>query len=105
MCQRSTTWPGVLPCASAISSIDRVVEHRALRQRAPRLGDDAAVGVLAAQAGLLAGSGCSSIWLTAGVTPVSSMIRRRWAGWKFETPMARASPACCASMSACQVST
>ena len=48
-----------LPCASAISSIDRVVEHRALRQRAPRLGDDAAVGVLAAQPGLLQVAGAA----------------------------------------------
>ena len=36
--------------------------------------------------------GCSSIWLTAGVTPVSSMIRSRCAGWKFDTPMARVRP-------------
>ena len=39
------------------------------------------------------------------VTPVSSTIRRRWSGWKFDTPMARASPASWPSMNACQVST
>ena len=38
---------GVLPCASASRRSPRSVEHRALRERAPRLGDDAAVGVLA----------------------------------------------------------
>ena len=53
MCQRSTTWAGVLPCDSAIATIAGSSSTSALRDRAPRLGHDAAVGVLAAQAGLL----------------------------------------------------
>ena len=40
-----------------------------------------------------------------GVTPVSSTIRARWSGWKFDTPIERARPFDCASTSACHVST
>ena len=30
--------------------------------------------------------------VTAGPIPVSSWSRRRWCGWKFDTPMERARP-------------
>src|ERR1700734_1866697 len=36
--------------------------------------------------------GCTSIWLTAGVIWVSPCSRRRWWGWKLETPMDRDAP-------------
>jgi hypothetical protein len=36
--------------------------------------------------------GWISNWLTAGTIPVSSMIRSRWTGWKFETPALRSRP-------------
>ena len=36
--------------------------------------------------------GCSSIWLTAGATPVSSTSREMCSGRKFETPMLRTRP-------------
>ena len=47
-------------------------------------------------------SGCSSSWLSAGVTPVSSMTRVRCASVKLLTPMVRTSPSRWASTSACQ---
>ena len=37
--------------------------------------------------------------------PVSSMIRSRWAGWKFETPALRSRPSATNSVSARQVET
>ena len=36
--------------------------------------------------------GLSWIWFTSGVTPVSSITRRRWVGLKLETPMALIEP-------------
>ena len=104
MCQRRTIWPGVRPCASAISTITG-------SSRAAPCASGLQASVTMPRSACsrrrpgCVRYGCSSIWLTAGVTPVSSMIRRRWAGWKFETPIARASPAFCASISACQAST
>ena len=53
-CQRRITWPTVRSWASASSFEHRVLEHlAALPERRPRLGDDAALGVLGAQLGLL----------------------------------------------------
>ena len=83
---------------------DRVVENPALGERAPGLGDDPEVA-LAGQAGAAGSARSSSTGLIAGVTPVSSITRRRWAGWKFETPMARTTPSPCSSTNACHVST
>ena len=40
-CQRSTTWAGVRPCRGRDVNDGRIVQHRALRERAPRLGGDA----------------------------------------------------------------
>ena len=55
------------------------------------IGDQASVTIrgsaAAARAASLPKNGCTSIWFTAGSTPLSSMIRFRWAGSKFETPM------------------
>ena len=49
--------------------------------------------------------GCSSIWLTAGTTPVASMIRSSVSGVKFDTPIERARPSSRSRTSAFQVST
>ena len=49
-----------------------VVERPTLAQRAPALGHDAEVGVDRDAARSAGNSGCSSIWLTAGITPVAS---------------------------------
>ena len=49
--------------------------------------------------------GCSSIWLTAGVTPVSPMIRSRWSWLKLETPIELMRPACLSSTSVFHAST
>ena len=49
--------------------------------------------------------GCSSIWLTAGVTPVSPMMRSRWSWLKFETPIDLIRPAFLSSISVFHAST
>jgi len=82
----------------------RLVEHGALRERAPCLCDDAALGVLAAQLALLQ-VGVELDLVDRRVTLVSSSSRSRCAGWKFETPIARVRPSLCSSMNARQVST
>ncbi len=48
--------------------------------------------------------GCSSIWFTAGTTVPSARTRRRCAGWKLDTPIARARPSAAIFSSARQVS-
>ena len=48
MCQRSTTWAGVLPCAPAMRVMIPVVEHFALRDRRPGLGRDLVLAVVGA---------------------------------------------------------
>ena len=45
--------------------------------------------------------GLSWIWFTSGTRPVSSSTRCRWAGLKFDTPMARMSPASSSAASPC----
>ena len=72
-CQRRTTCAGVRPTRAAISPIVVVVEDRALRDRRPGLGSDAVARVGGADASL-AKYGCTSIWLTAGTTPVSATM-------------------------------
>ena len=49
--------------------------------------------------------GCSSTWLTAGVTPVSRMSRSIWPGKKLLTPICLTSPRSRASTSASHAST
>ena len=94
MCQRSTTCPA--SCRGPGDLGDRrVVEHRALGQRAPGLGHDAEVRVLAAQPLLLEAR-----------VQLDLVDRRRDARlvddplaggrrWKFETPIERTRPSCC----------
>ena len=91
---------------------ERRRSRRWCRRRRPcpcAIGDHASVSTpcfwLAARTSSLAKNGCTSTWLTTGTTPVSSTMRSRWAGWKFETPMLRVLPASCASISARQVCT
>ena len=61
----------------------------------PRCGCRAARGPRASRS--CGKCGCSSIWLTAGVTPVSSMIRSRCSSVKLETPIERTSPSLAAA--------
>ena len=91
-CQRSTTCAGVRPCRSRELGDRRIA---AARWPCPS-GLHASVTMPCsawkrAQRRLLE-PGCSSTWLTAGTTAVSSSSRCRWAIWKFDTPIARARP-------------
>ena len=92
MCQRSVTCAGDLPVPLGDADDGLVLEHLALGDRRPGLGGDAVLGTEGAQGLLREELGCTSIWLTAGVTWPRCARRRRWCAWKFETPMARARP-------------
>ncbi|ODU25528.1 MAG: hypothetical protein ABT15_25930 [Pseudonocardia sp. SCN 73-27] len=104
MCQRSTTCPGDTPCASAIpvrtGSISRSPRPSGLQLSvtipcAARNSRSAAWGK----------EGCSSTWLTAGTTPVSSASRVGCASVKSETPIDRIRPCSRSSIMARQLAT
>lgn len=91
-CQRSTTWAGVRPCFWAIATIAGMS-----RMPLPEpSGDQASVAMpcsaCTSRAACCWRCGCSSIWLTAGITEVSAVSRSRCSGRKFDTPMARTRP-------------
>ena len=72
-CQRSTTWPGETPCASA-AALTTGSANGACRLPIG-LHDSVSTPSSASTARISACGkyGCSSIWLSTGVTPVSSM--------------------------------
>ena len=79
MCQRSTTWAGVLAVAAASSVITGSPSTPPWA-----IGDQASVAISCSASKARSSSwvryGCTSIWLTAGITVVSSCSRRRWCG-------------------------
>ena len=92
-CQRSTTWVADLPYRSAIPrSPDRCADRRP----EPPIGLQDSVTIPCSPSKARLSSrvlyGLSWIWLTSGSMPVSSITRCRWAGLKFEVPMARSDP-------------
>ncbi len=103
-CQRSVTCEGVLPCWAAILPITSSSSTLPWA-----IGDQASTSmpcrIEAARASSLAKYGCTSIWFTAGTTPVSATTRSRCAGWKFETPIERARPSSTNEASVRQVET
>ena len=83
---------------------DRVlVEQLALSERTPGLGGDVVLVVEPAEL-LLDQARVKLDLVTAGVSPVSSMIRSRCSTRKLETPIERAARRPDSSMSVCQVS-
>ena len=103
-CQRSTTWAGVRPTCSAMSTI--VGSSSTLPWA---IGDHASVRMLCAlpyaRTCSLVRYGCTSIWLTAGTTSASAASRSRCGTWKFDTPIERARPSRWNSSSTFQVET
>ncbi|NHC44465.1 DUF4192 domain-containing protein [Motilibacter sp. K478] len=91
-CQRRTTWAGVRPTRVA-SPVTTGCSSSPLP--AP-IGLQAWVTMPCsswkARSSSCGSSGCSSTWLAAGTTSVSSNSRCRWACVKFETPIARTRP-------------
>ena len=90
-CQRSVTWAVLLPTRSAMVLI---VGSSSTPPWA--IGDHASVAMPCsapyARTSSLVKNGCTSTWLTAGMTSVSRARRRRWCGVKLETPIERARP-------------
>ena len=60
---------------------------------------------LAWRAASLVKYGCTSIWLTAGVTSASFSSMARWSGWKLLTPIERVRPSALNSCSTFHVDT
>ena len=85
--------------ALAVPVADRaehgIAERAAPGQRRPRLGHDAVRCVQSARSSACCSHGCSSIWLTAGTTPVSSRMRSRWCGgsWRRRSSVPAPRPA------------
>lgn len=91
-CQRRTTWAGVRPCFWAMAMIAGT-SRRPLPEPS---GDHASVAMPCSawysRAAICWSCGCSSIWLTAGMTDVASISDSNCSGGKFETPIALARP-------------
>ncbi len=95
--QRSTTWAGLIPRAAAmpVTTADWVTWCP------PPSGDQACGSTPAwvSQPTMASrgSAGDSSIWSTAGVTPVASISAATWAGLKLDTPTDRISPSAASS--------
>jgi hypothetical protein len=102
MCQRRATCAGVRPTRPAISLMVGSSFTLPLA-----IGAQASVAMpwraSAPRAASLPKKGWTSIWLTAGTTPVASMIVCRWSGSKLETPTERARPSSWSSVRVRQV--
>ena len=93
----SSSRPALTSCAAAIrattGSCSRSVPRPSGDQPSVRMPRSA----FAARSWSCGKYGCTSIWFSTGVTPVSPMIRSRWAGRKLETPIIDTRPSSRAS--------